>query len=122
MQFVIDRTFVCYLVILASASKRLNPNQFIVYYYIPSNNLVEWIENPAMCIAKNMEKAMEGAGTDDASLTRLVVRNRTPAFMAQIKANYTAKYKKSLRDRIKGETSGDYRRTLLMAIGEPERG
>ncbi|KAF9272023.1 hypothetical protein BGZ88_005306 [Linnemannia elongata] len=84
--------------------------------------LVEWIENPAMCIAKNMEKAMEGAGTDDASLTRLVVRNRTPAFMAQIKANYTAKYKKSLRDRIKGETSGDYRRTLLMAIGEPERG
>ncbi|KAG0208047.1 hypothetical protein BGX33_006494 [Mortierella sp. NVP41] len=81
--------------------------------------LVDWIENPAYCVAKNMEKAMEGAGTDDASLTRLVVRNRTPAFMAQVKAAYAAKYKKSLRDRIKGETSGDYRRTLLMAIGEP---
>ncbi|KAF9902728.1 Annexin A6 [Linnemannia zychae] len=83
--------------------------------------LVEWIENAPLCVAKNMEKAMAGAGTDDASLTRLVVRNRTPAFMAQIKAAYAAKYKKSLRDRIKGETSGDYRRTLLMAIGEPER-
>ncbi|KAF9176904.1 hypothetical protein BGZ51_009368 [Haplosporangium sp. Z 767] len=83
--------------------------------------LVNWIQSPAHCIAKNLEKAMEGMGTDDASLTRLVVRNRTQPFMNDIKAAYAAKYKRTLRDRIKGETSGDYRRTLLMAIGEPER-
>ncbi|KAF9160219.1 Annexin A11 [Mortierella sp. AD010] len=81
--------------------------------------LVNWIQNPAHCIAKNLEKAMEGAGTDDASLTRLLVRNRSQPFMNSVKAAYTAKYKRSLRDRIKGETSGDYRRTLLSVIGEP---
>ncbi|KAF9990739.1 hypothetical protein BGZ75_000125 [Mortierella antarctica] len=83
--------------------------------------LVNWINNPAHCIAKNLEKAMEGMGTDDQSLTRLLVRNRTQPFMTAVKTAYAAKYKRSLRDRVKGETSGDYRRTLLMTIGEPER-
>ncbi|KAF9579028.1 hypothetical protein BGW38_004894 [Lunasporangiospora selenospora] len=81
--------------------------------------LVNWIINPAHCVAKNMEKAMVGAGTDDHSLIRLVIRNRTQPFMNSVKAAYAAKYRKSLRDRIKGETSGDYRRLLLAAIGEP---
>ncbi|KAF8928424.1 Annexin 11b [Dissophora ornata] len=84
--------------------------------------LVNWIQNPAHCIAKNLEKAMEGMGTDDTSLTRLLVRNRTQPFMNSVKAAYQAKYKRTLRDRIKGETSGDYRRTLFSVIGEPERG
>ncbi|KAG0259620.1 hypothetical protein BG011_002511 [Mortierella polycephala] len=83
--------------------------------------LVNWVQSPAHCIAKNLEKAMNGMGTDDASLTRLLVRNRTQPFMNDIKAAYAAKYKRTLRDRVKGETSGDYRRTLLMTIGEPER-
>jgi len=65
---------------------------------------------------------MEGAGTDDQQLTRLLVRNRTQPFMNQVKAAYQAKYRKTLRDRVKGETSGDYRRTLLSVLGEPERG
>ncbi|KAG0041383.1 Annexin A11, partial [Gryganskiella cystojenkinii] len=82
--------------------------------------LVNWIHNPAHCIAKNLEKAMEGAGTDDKSLTRLLVRNRHQPFMGQVKAAYQMKYRRSLRDRVKGETSGDYRRTLLSALGEPE--
>ncbi|KAG0197078.1 hypothetical protein BGX28_009420 [Mortierella sp. GBA30] len=82
--------------------------------------LVNWIQNPAHCVAKNMEKAMEGMGTDDQSLTRLVVRNRAQPFMNSVKAAYASKYKRSLRERIKGETSGDYRRTLFMTIGEPE--
>ncbi|KAF9098127.1 hypothetical protein BGX27_000865 [Mortierella sp. AM989] len=81
--------------------------------------LVNWIQNPAHCIAKNLEKAMVGAGTDDASLTRLLIRNRTQPFMNSIKTAYAVKYKRTLRDRIKGETSGDYRRTLLTVIGEP---
>ncbi|KAG0289120.1 hypothetical protein BGZ98_003974 [Dissophora globulifera] len=84
--------------------------------------LVTWIDNPAHCVAKNLHKAMEGAGTDDQQLTRLLVRNRTQPFMNAIKAAYQAKYKRSLRDRIKSETSGDYRRTLFSIIGEPERG
>lgn len=62
---------------------------------------------------------MVGAGTDDASLTRLLIRNRTQPFMNSIKTAYAVKYKRTLRDRIKGETSGDYRRTLLTVIGEP---
>ncbi|KAI7817503.1 hypothetical protein BC939DRAFT_465808 [Gamsiella multidivaricata] len=82
--------------------------------------LVNWINSPAHCIAKNLEKAMEGMGTDDQSLTRLLVRNRTQPFLNSVKAAYLTKYKRTLRDRIKGETSGDYRRTLLAVIGEPE--
>ncbi|KAG0077069.1 Annexin A7 [Podila epicladia] len=84
--------------------------------------LVSWITNPAHCVAKHLEKSMAGAGTDDQQLTRLLVRNRTQPFMNQVKAAYQAKYRKTLRDRIKGETSGDYRRTLFSIIGEPERG
>ncbi|KAF9280572.1 Annexin A7 [Mortierella antarctica] len=84
--------------------------------------LVSWITNPAHCVAKHLEKSMAGAGTDDQQLTRLLVRNRTQPFMNQVKAAYQAKYRKTLRDRIKGETSGDYRRTLFSVIGEPERG
>ncbi|KAF9424469.1 hypothetical protein BGZ76_003513 [Entomortierella beljakovae] len=81
--------------------------------------LVNWIQDPAHCIAKNLEKSMEGVGTDEASLTRLLVRNRAQPFMNSVKTAYQKKYKKSLRDRIKGETSGDYRRALLTVIGEP---
>ncbi|KAF8950132.1 Annexin A7 [Haplosporangium bisporale] len=84
--------------------------------------LVSWIANPAHCIAKHLEKSMAGAGTDDQQLTRLLVRNRTQPFMNQVKAAYQAKYRKTLRDRVKGETSGDYRRTLFSVLGEPERG
>ena len=83
--------------------------------------LVSWIQNPAHCVAKNLENAMKGMGTDDQALIRQLVRNRTPVFMNQIKGAYMAKYKRSLRERIKGETSGDYRRTLLAVIGEPEQ-
>lgn len=83
--------------------------------------LINWIQDPAHCVAKHLEKAMKGMGTDDQALIRMLVRNRTPAFMASVKTAYQAKYKRTLRERVRGETSGDYRRLLCAIIGEPEQ-
>ncbi|KAF9162594.1 hypothetical protein DFQ27_006808 [Actinomortierella ambigua] len=80
--------------------------------------LASWIMDPAHCVAKQLEKAMRGAGTNDQALTRLLVRHRNPQFMAQVKAAYHRKYKKSLRDRVKGETSFHYKNALVAIIGD----
>ncbi|KAF9970221.1 hypothetical protein BGZ73_007099 [Actinomortierella ambigua] len=80
--------------------------------------LASWIIDPAHCIAKQLEKAMRGVGTNDQALTRLLVRHRNPQFMAQVKAAYYRKYKKSLRDRVKGETSFHYKNALVAIIGD----
>jgi hypothetical protein len=80
--------------------------------------LVANIRNKAEYIADRFEKSMKGLGTEDDKLIRLVVRHRAPYVIEPIKQAYAAKYKKSLADRIKGDTSGDYRKLLLECIHE----
>lgn len=66
-----------------------------------------------------LEDSMAGVGTTDHLLVYLVVRYHwDPAMMANIKAAFQQRYKKSLAGRIKGETSGDYERLMLACIGE----
>jgi annexin A7/11 len=72
-----------------------------------------------MHAAKLLEDAMAGMGTSDALLVARVVRyhwDRTT--LANVKAAYQQKYRKSLASRIKGETSGDYEKLMLACIGE----
>lgn len=66
-----------------------------------------------------MEESMAGMGTKDHLLvTRTVRFHWDRNYLANVKAAYQQKYRKSLGSRIKGETSGDYQRLMLACIGE----
>ncbi|KAH8676060.1 hypothetical protein BX600DRAFT_508239 [Xylariales sp. PMI_506] len=72
-----------------------------------------------MHAAALLEDAMAGAGTKDHLLVNRVVRfHWDPNNLANVKAAYQQRYHKSLANRIKGETSGDYERLMLACIGE----
>lgn len=73
-----------------------------------------------MHAAQLLEDAMAGMGTKDHLLISRVIRFHWDRnFLANVKGAYQQRYGRSLASRIKGETSGDYRKTLLAAIGEP---
>lgn len=64
-----------------------------------------------------LEDAMKGAGTKDVLLVNRVVRiSRDRARMQQAKAAYRHFYKQELRNRIQGETSGDYERLMVALV------
>jgi len=67
------------------------------------------VENRPLYIAKLFEKSMSGVGTNEKMLIRLVARYRDPRSMPYIKQAYEKEYGKTLRHRIDGETSGDFR-------------
>jgi len=81
-------------------------------------NLVKSITNRNEFIAEQFENSMKGLGTKDNKLIRLTVRYRDPVIIAPIKEAYKTMYGKSLKKRIEGDTSGDYRRLLITCIGE----
>lgn len=70
-----------------------------------------------MHAAKLLEDAMAGMGTKDFLLLTRVIRFHWDANeLANIKGAYQQKYRRSLADRVKGETSGDYGRLLVACI------
>lgn len=72
-----------------------------------------------MHAASLLEDAMAGMGTKDFLLVSRVVRfhwDRNE--LANIKGAYQQKYRTSLANRIKGETSGDYERLMVACVGE----
>ncbi|KVH90837.1 Annexin [Cynara cardunculus var. scolymus] len=73
-------------------------------------------ENPATYFAKVLRKSMNGLGTDDSTLIRVIV-TRTEIDMQYIEAEYHRKYKKTLNDAVNAETSGNYRTFLLSLLG-----
>jgi len=81
-------------------------------------NLVKSITNRNEFIAEQFEDSMKGFGTKDNKLIRLTVRYRDPQIIEPIKQAYKTMFGKSLKKRIDGDTSGDYRKLLLTCIGE----
>ncbi|CAL4061042.1 unnamed protein product [Meganyctiphanes norvegica] len=75
----------------------------------------ESIAYPTPFLAKELNSAIAGAGTDDHKLIRLVV-SRCEIDMGNIKVEYEKLYKESLEKAIKGDTTGDYKKTLLALI------
>lgn len=57
--------------------------------------IVECVQSPAAFFAKELNKAMDGAGTDDAALIRIIV-SRSEIDLATIKAEYERIYDKTL--------------------------
>jgi len=69
-----------------------------------------------MYFAERLYKSMKGLGTDDSTLIRIVV-TRAEIDMVQIKSCFLEKYKQTLWNFIKDDTSGDYKKVLLAIVG-----
>ncbi|NP_001086518.1 annexin A13 L homeolog [Xenopus laevis] len=65
--------------------------------------------------AKKLNKAMKGAGTNEAMLIRILV-TRAEIDLQTIKERYQHLYKKSLTEAIKSDTSGDFSKLLLALL------
>ena len=79
--------------------------------------LVAVIEDRCTYFAEKLYKSMKGLGTKDSDLVRIVT-SRCELDMVEIKEAYQAKYNDSLENMIRGDTSGDYRATLLALISD----
>ncbi|XP_048053604.1 annexin A5b [Megalobrama amblycephala] len=66
--------------------------------------------------AESLYGAMKGAGTDDQTLIRIMV-SRSEVDMLDIRAEFRKKFATSLHKMIQGDTSGDYRKALLLLCG-----
>ncbi|DAZ93218.1 TPA: hypothetical protein N0F65_001570 [Lagenidium giganteum] len=72
---------------------------------------------PAEFLAEHFESTMKGFGTDEKGLSAALVRYH--AYLPAVRNEYVKKYGKSLKDRIHGETSGDYRKLLEALLEAP---
>ncbi|PLB37786.1 annexin [Aspergillus candidus] len=73
--------------------------------------------DPAMRDAELLEDCMKGMGTKDEKLVTRVVRvHWNHHHLDQVKRAYQHKYNKSLLDRVRGETSGDYQKLMLALL------
>jgi annexin A7/11 len=68
--------------------------------------------NPADYFSDRIYLACKGLGTNDSVLIRTLI-TIDEAFLADIKKIYVTKYKMTLEQQIKDETSGDYKNMLL---------
>jgi annexin A7/11 len=73
--------------------------------------------DPAYRDAVALEECMAGPGTKDFKLvTRIVRLHWNKAHLGQVKKAYHHHYKRDLRDRVKGETSGNYEKLMLALL------
>uniref|UniRef100_A0AAQ5ZDY6 Annexin n=1 Tax=Amphiprion ocellaris TaxID=80972 RepID=A0AAQ5ZDY6_AMPOC len=69
-------------------------------------------KNPQLYFARRLNDAMKGAGTDEDTLIRIIVC-RSEFDLETIKDMYLEKYDVSLKDALRDECSGDFKRLLL---------
>uniref|UniRef100_A0A8C5HSL8 Annexin n=1 Tax=Gouania willdenowi TaxID=441366 RepID=A0A8C5HSL8_GOUWI len=78
--------------------------------------VVQCIRSVPMFYAKRLYKSMKGLGTADNTLIRIMI-SRSEIDMLDIRECFRLRYEKSLYNMIKDDTSGDYKRTLLILCG-----
>ncbi|XP_033171794.1 annexin B10 isoform X2 [Drosophila mauritiana] len=78
--------------------------------------IVECVQSPAAFFANRLYKAMNGAGTDDATLIRIIV-SRSEIDLETIKQEFERIYNRTLHSAVVAETSGDYKRALTALLG-----
>merc|ERR1712168_144667 len=69
-------------------------------------------KNRPLYFAAKLHNSMEGIGTNDKDLIRLIV-SRCEIGMVEIKEEFEKTYEQSLISFIKGDTSGGYKKMLL---------
>eukprot|EP01018_Ginkgo_biloba_P024151 Gb_31679 [translate_table: standard] len=79
--------------------------------------VVKCICCPAKYFAKVLRSSMEGLGTDEEALTRIVVA-RAEIDMKDIKSQFISRTSAALSSVIAKDTSGDYKDFLLTLVGE----
>ena len=72
-------------------------------------------DSPTTFAAKQIFKAIDGAGTDEDTLTEIIA-TRAPHTFTQLKTEYQSAYNETLKQAIEGDTSGDYLQLLLALI------
>lgn len=78
--------------------------------------IVHYVRDPISYYAERLYLSMKGAGTDDSSLIRVMV-TRSEIDLKDVAKAFQTKYKKALKDFIWGDCSGDYRKLLLLVLG-----
>lgn len=79
--------------------------------------LLRLVLQPLELIAELFEDTMKGFGTREDALSSTLVRYHI--ILSQIRPVYKQKFGKELRDRIHGETGGDYRKLLMAVFDAP---
>ncbi|XP_023679461.1 annexin A13 [Paramormyrops kingsleyae] len=77
--------------------------------------LVRVAKHPQLYFARRLQKAMQGVGTDEDTLVRIIV-GRSEIDLETIKDMYLEKYDVSLKDALRSECSGDFKRLLLAIL------
>ncbi|XP_056105826.1 annexin A13 isoform X1 [Rhinichthys klamathensis goyatoka] len=77
--------------------------------------LVRVAKNPQLFFARRLNAAMKGAGTDEDTLIRIIVC-RSEIDLETIKDMYLEKYDVPLKDAIRSECGGDFKRLLLAIL------
>ncbi|XP_037921051.1 annexin B10 isoform X2 [Hermetia illucens] len=78
--------------------------------------VVECVQSPPAFFARRLFKAMDGIGTDDTTLIRIIV-SRSEIDLGNIKDEFERMHDRTLLSAVKSETSGDYKRALCALIG-----
>ncbi|OCT88290.1 hypothetical protein XELAEV_18016924mg [Xenopus laevis] len=78
--------------------------------------IVRSVKNKPAFFAERLYKGMKGAGTDERTLTRILV-SRSETDLLNIRQEFKTLYEKSLHHCIESETSGDYQKALLALCG-----
>uniref|UniRef100_A0A8C4PG32 Annexin n=1 Tax=Equus asinus asinus TaxID=83772 RepID=A0A8C4PG32_EQUAS len=82
--------------------------------------IVQSVKNKPLFFADKLYKSMKGAGTDEKTLTRIIV-SRSEIDLLNIRREFIEKYDKSLHQAIevrgRGDTSGDFMKALLAVCG-----
>lgn len=81
--------------------------------------IVETCQNAAAWFATRLRAAMQGLGTDDRTLIRIIV-SRSEIDLGDIRDEYERLYDKTLVSEVKNETSGDYKRALVALLNPPQ--
>jgi len=77
--------------------------------------LVRYIQDPITYYSEVLYRSMKGMGTDDRTLIRTVL-SRCEIDLGAIKKRFEKLHQKTLDKAIKSETSGDYRKIMLMLV------
>uniref|UniRef100_A0A803VZ48 Annexin n=1 Tax=Ficedula albicollis TaxID=59894 RepID=A0A803VZ48_FICAL len=78
--------------------------------------IVRSVKNKPAFFADKLYKSMKGAGTDERTLTRIMI-SRSEIDLFNIRGEFIDLFDKSLHHMIEKDTSGDYRKALLVLCG-----
>ena len=79
------------------------------------HTILEGLQNPAAYFARRLRDSVEGVGTNDSRLVRVIV-SRCEIDMPLIKQEYRRMYGRDLVYDIRSDTSGDYKKILTYLL------